>query len=726
MGIIALALTGCKGEKAVEQPWVVDRFDDIKILRYEVPEFENQSLNDKLLIYYLAESAKCGRDILFDQNFKYNLTIRRALEKIYTSYDGCKECPDFKAMEKYLKKVWLANGIHHHYSNDKFQPEFSREWFSAQWDKYAVESPVEKETILEAIFNPELYATRLNQAAGADVIATSAGNYYAEKIDDANFRIMGNKTYDFYLYFISDPALLSAEYADRFPKKGIYVTVNDAGTANIRNFKAGFVAVAQLKRNYIPDSIARTDDVVSRQQLAADAGKALVIGEDGVVKAGEVGGGGSLIVTITENDDGTFTPSHTSQEIYEAYMGGKNVTAIVNSNADTIYDLRACFDGYACFEYVYAHEDGAQGNVGFDIEGNNATYYENHYESSPMTPASATEDGLPGLVPAPAAGQQDMVLYGDGTWRAVEGGGSGEGNDSGVLYVTLTPITGTTFYTPSHTSAEIYAAHESGKYVYTRIEETVDGTTTSVVLGLNICNDEMALFTAESALTADTTSILVLYDAAVYSYVSTEMKGATADQNGHQGAVPAPAKGQQDMVLHGDGTWRAVEGGGCSAEGYDVFYRYTAEEDLTEGFEITAIDGETIAYKEIFVRLRLANKTDAKVTPYVKILTDWGGNHDFHPRWNWSSVDPNSEIVICAEAKLLGNGVGYCDWHWYTHAQVLYQNGGNYRRVQNPSSKLNANQESMFDFIKYNVIKGVWCNTALSAGTDIEIWGKKL
>ena len=177
MGIIAMAATACKSEKA-EQPWIVDRFDDIKIIRYEVPEFENQSLNDKLLIYYLAESAKCGRDILFDQNFKYNLTIRRALEKIYTSYEGCKECSDFKAMEKYLKKVWLANGIHHHYSNDKFQPEFSREWFSAQWDKCGVESPVEKETILEAIFNPELYATRLNQAKGADVIATSAGNYY--------------------------------------------------------------------------------------------------------------------------------------------------------------------------------------------------------------------------------------------------------------------------------------------------------------------------------------------------------------------------------------------------------------------------------------------------------------------------------------------------------------------------------------------------------------------
>ena len=78
MGIIAMAATACKSEKA-EQPWIVDRFDDVKIIRYEVPEFENQSLNDKILIYYLAEAAKCGRDIIFDQNFKYNLTIRRAL-----------------------------------------------------------------------------------------------------------------------------------------------------------------------------------------------------------------------------------------------------------------------------------------------------------------------------------------------------------------------------------------------------------------------------------------------------------------------------------------------------------------------------------------------------------------------------------------------------------------------------------------------------------------------
>ena len=131
MGLIALALTSCT-EQPKEAAWIVDKFDDIKIIRYEVPEFENLPLNEKLLVYYLAESAKCGRDIIFDQNFKYNLTIRRALEQIYTTYEGDKSEANFVAMEKYLKKMWLANGIHHHYSNDKFTPEFCREWFAEQ------------------------------------------------------------------------------------------------------------------------------------------------------------------------------------------------------------------------------------------------------------------------------------------------------------------------------------------------------------------------------------------------------------------------------------------------------------------------------------------------------------------------------------------------------------------------------------------------------------------
>ena len=176
MGLIALALTSCT-EQPKEAAWIVDKFDDIKVIRYEVPEFENLTLNEKLLVYYLAESAKCGRDIMFDQNFKYNLTIRRALEHIYTTYEGDKSAADFVAMEKYLKKVWFANGIHHHYSNDKFAPEFSREWFVEQL-KGVDTGVVSHEELCEVIFNPALYASRLNQTAGVDMIAASAGNYY--------------------------------------------------------------------------------------------------------------------------------------------------------------------------------------------------------------------------------------------------------------------------------------------------------------------------------------------------------------------------------------------------------------------------------------------------------------------------------------------------------------------------------------------------------------------
>ncbi len=193
MGLFSLALTSCT-EQPKEAAWIVDKFDDIKVIRYEVPEFENLPLNERLLVYYLAESAKCGRDIMFDQNFKYNLTIRRALEQIYTTYQGDKSAADFVAMEKYLKKVWFANGIHHHYSNDKFTPEFSREWFAEQL-KSVDTGVVSQEELLEVIFNPTLYASRLNQTAGVDMIATSAGNYY-EGLTQAEVEKFYNKMID--------------------------------------------------------------------------------------------------------------------------------------------------------------------------------------------------------------------------------------------------------------------------------------------------------------------------------------------------------------------------------------------------------------------------------------------------------------------------------------------------------------------------------------------------
>ena len=177
MGV--MVLTSCSEAQNVEQPWIVDRFDDIKVIRYEVPGFENLTLEEKELVYYLSEAAKCGRDILFDQNFKYNLAIRRTLETIYTESE-VREGDEFAAFEKYLKKVWFANGIHHHYSNDKFAPEFSEAWFREQLAKYINEEnrQLEDDLLCKIIFDKELYASRLNQKEGVDVITESAGNYY--------------------------------------------------------------------------------------------------------------------------------------------------------------------------------------------------------------------------------------------------------------------------------------------------------------------------------------------------------------------------------------------------------------------------------------------------------------------------------------------------------------------------------------------------------------------
>lgn len=181
MGVIGLASCGTAAESQCEseQPWIVDRFDDIKVIRYEVPGFENLPLEEKELIYYLGEAAKCGRDILFDQNFKYNLAVRRTLESIYTATE-VREGEEFAAFEKYLKKVWFANGIHHHYSNDKFTPEFSEAWFREQLAKYINEEnrQIEDDFLCQIIFDPALYASRLNQKEGVDVITESANNYY--------------------------------------------------------------------------------------------------------------------------------------------------------------------------------------------------------------------------------------------------------------------------------------------------------------------------------------------------------------------------------------------------------------------------------------------------------------------------------------------------------------------------------------------------------------------
>ena len=207
--VAASLLTACGGApkttaKAEKFDYTVEQFADLQILRYRVPEFENLSLKQKELVYYLTEAALQGRDILFDQNGKYNLRIRRMLEAVYTGYTGDKTAADFKAMEVYLKRVWFSNGIHHHYGSEKFVPGFSQDFL-----KQAVTGidasllPLSEgqtkeqlcEEIFPVIFDPAILPKRVNQADGEDLILTSACNYY-DGVTQAEAEAFYNKMKD--------------------------------------------------------------------------------------------------------------------------------------------------------------------------------------------------------------------------------------------------------------------------------------------------------------------------------------------------------------------------------------------------------------------------------------------------------------------------------------------------------------------------------------------------
>ena len=191
---VATMLFSCGGEPKETKTsseekfnYVVETFGDAQIIRYKVEDFESLTLKQKELIYYLAEAANEGRDILFDQNGQYNLAIRRTLEAIYQNYKGDRKSTDFKAFEIYLKRVWFANGIYHHYSSDKFNPGFSAEYLATLVNSIdAKYLPLDKgetveqllATISPVICDPTVLPKKSNQAAGEDIVATSAVNFY--------------------------------------------------------------------------------------------------------------------------------------------------------------------------------------------------------------------------------------------------------------------------------------------------------------------------------------------------------------------------------------------------------------------------------------------------------------------------------------------------------------------------------------------------------------------
>lgn len=186
LSLLACAPSTDKNE-AQEFDYTVERFADLEILRYQVTDFDELTLDQKKLVYYLQEAALYGRDILFDQNGKWNLALRQTLEAVYTDYQGEKTSDDWNAFVTYTKQIWFANGMHHHYSSDKIMPAFSQEFFAeAVKSVDAAKLPLrEGETVEQFLsfitpimFDPNVMPKRTNQADGEDVVKTSAGNYY--------------------------------------------------------------------------------------------------------------------------------------------------------------------------------------------------------------------------------------------------------------------------------------------------------------------------------------------------------------------------------------------------------------------------------------------------------------------------------------------------------------------------------------------------------------------
>ena len=155
-----------------------ERFADIQLLRYRLNGFENLTLQQKRLIYFLSEATLWGRDITFDQFGKSNLGIRKMLEQVYVRFEGDRERSDFKALETYLKRVWFSNGIYHHYGCEKFEPGFSEEYLREVLASIVGEDLGAYEQLFPVIFNPEMLPKRVNKADGADVVETSACNFY--------------------------------------------------------------------------------------------------------------------------------------------------------------------------------------------------------------------------------------------------------------------------------------------------------------------------------------------------------------------------------------------------------------------------------------------------------------------------------------------------------------------------------------------------------------------
>ncbi len=192
--LVATFLLSCGNDKSEKQSdnikekestafnYNVEQFADIKILRYQIPGWEKLTLKEQKLVYYLTQAGLAGRDIMWDQNYRHNLKIRKALEHVYTNYKGDKTTDSWNAFETYLKRVWFSNGIHHHYSNDKLKPEFSSDYLK---ELLAKTNAILEGEAFDVVFN-DADSKKVNQAKGADNVALSAVNFYGPNVTNAD------------------------------------------------------------------------------------------------------------------------------------------------------------------------------------------------------------------------------------------------------------------------------------------------------------------------------------------------------------------------------------------------------------------------------------------------------------------------------------------------------------------------------------------------------------
>jgi len=195
IAIAIFALTGCTDNKKQDNQtqntvkpkaktddgfkWEVDQFADLRVLKYKIPGFDKLSLRQKKLVYFLTQAGYEGRDIAYDQNYRYNLTIRKALENIYKNYSGDKNTDDWKNFEVYLKRIWFSNGIHHHYSNDKIMPKFSKDYFNLLLK--STKTHLDK-SIVNILFDPDTDNKKVSLDSGKDLLLSSAVNLYAPDV----------------------------------------------------------------------------------------------------------------------------------------------------------------------------------------------------------------------------------------------------------------------------------------------------------------------------------------------------------------------------------------------------------------------------------------------------------------------------------------------------------------------------------------------------------------